>query len=144
VTTLTQVISKLLLLPILAIAVAVLVKGYAYTGDGFSAGVIAATGILLQYLAFGYHHVEQRLPIRYAPFAITGGLLLAFLVGFLPAVYGKPVFSHVPAPNHEVIHLGSLELHSAVLFDVGVFLIVVGFSVHVMSLIVHVVDRKEE
>lgn len=139
-TVLTQMMARLLLLPILTVALAVLVKGYADTGDGFSAGVIAATGVLLQYIAFDYWTVERHLPIRYAPGFAVAGLLLAFLVGFLPALSGEPVFSHFPPPNAEVTTIGSLELHSAVLFDVGVFLIVLGFTVHVMSLFAHMVD----
>jgi multicomponent Na+:H+ antiporter subunit A len=55
---------KLLLLPTLMAAVAILVKGYAEPGDGFSAGVVAALGILLQYLAFGREQVERLLPVR--------------------------------------------------------------------------------
>lgn len=141
-TILTQTIARLLLLPIFMIAFAVLVKGYADTGDGFSAGVIAATGIMLQYMTFSYSRVERWLPLRFAPFAAYVGLLLALLVVFFPTVRGEPVVTHVPAPGHEVVELGSLELHTAVLFDVGVFLIVLGFIVHVMSLMAHTVASR--
>jgi multisubunit Na+/H+ antiporter MnhB subunit len=143
---LTQTIARLLFLPIIIIALAVLVKGYADTGDGFSAGVIAATGILLQYMAFGYKLVDEQLPLRLGTGAVLAGLMLAFLVGFLPVLFGEPVFSHYPPPEPagKVLHLGSLEFHSAVLFDVGVFLIVVGFVVRVIHLIIGVVERREQ
>ena len=52
-TVLTRMVARLLLAPVLVVAAAVLVKGYADVGDGFAAGVIAALGVLLQYLAFG-------------------------------------------------------------------------------------------
>jgi multisubunit Na+/H+ antiporter MnhB subunit len=76
-TILTRTVARLLLLPTLMVAVAVLVKGYSQTGDGFSAGVIAATGVLLQYLAFGRRAVRRVLPAGLAPVAIVLGLLLA-------------------------------------------------------------------
>ena len=50
---LTQMVARGLLAPTLVVATAILVKGYADVGDGFAAGVVAALGILLQFLAFG-------------------------------------------------------------------------------------------
>jgi multisubunit Na+/H+ antiporter MnhB subunit len=134
-TILTQKMSMLLLLPIWMIAFAILVKGYAETGDGFSAGVVAAVGVLLHYIALGYRRTAELVPVRAAPLLAFSGLLLALLVGFHSVLRGEPFFSHYPPPGGHVPTLGSLELHTAVLFDVGVFLIVVGFMVHSMSLI---------
>ena len=63
-TALTRMVARLLLAPVLVVAVAVLIKGYADVGDGFAAGVIAALGVLLQYLAFGRAAVERALRRR--------------------------------------------------------------------------------
>jgi hypothetical protein len=41
--------------------------------------------------------------------------------------------THVPTPNEAVISLGTLELHTAVLFDIGVFCLVFGFVVGVLD-----------
>jgi multisubunit Na+/H+ antiporter MnhB subunit len=140
-TILTQTIARLLLLPIFVAAIALLVKGYESTGDGFSAGVIAAIGVLLQYLAFGYRDVERQLHLRFAPEVAFSGLLLALLVVFLPVARGDPILTHLPQPGAEVVHLGTLELHTAVLFDVGVFLLVFGFAVTTMHIIAMTADR---
>jgi multisubunit Na+/H+ antiporter MnhB subunit len=136
-TILTQKMARLLLLPTWMIALAILVKGYAEPGDGFSAGVVAATGVLLSYMALGYRRTIRLLPVHVAPFLAFSGLLLALLVGFHSLLRGEPFFSHYPPPSEHVIMVGSLELHTAVLFDIGVFLIVLGFMVHSMSLIAH-------
>ena len=141
-TVMTQVIARLIFPASLAIAAAILVKGYVDTGDGFSAGVIAATGVVLQYMAFGYENVRQTMPIRWAPFGMVFGLLLSLGVAFVPAILGEEIFSHAPPPGGELIHLGSLEVHSAVLFDVGVFLIVFGFIVQATSMIAQIVERR--
>src|SRR5919205_282198 len=98
-TVLTRTVARLLLLPTLMVAAAVLVKGYSQTGDGFSAGVIAATGVLLQYLVFGRRAVRRVLPGGLAPTAILIGLLLALLLAFVPTLLGRPVLTHAPAPN---------------------------------------------
>jgi multisubunit Na+/H+ antiporter MnhB subunit len=114
------------------VAAATLVKGYVDVGDGFSAGVIAALGVLIEYLAFGRAQAEVFAPPASVRRLALLGLLLALLVVFVPALAGKPLLNHFPAPGGRVIHLGRLELHTAVVFDVGIFLLVFGFAVTVI------------
>ena len=135
-TALTRMVARLLLGPVLVVAVAVLIKGYADVGDGFAAGVIAALGVLLQYLAFGRAAVERALPVRRAAQLAIGGLLLALAVVFVPVLAGGAPLQHGPAPGGKVVHLGSLELLTAVAFDVGVFALVLGLAVAFIHLIV--------
>ena len=134
-TVLTRMVARLLLGPVLVVAAAVLVKGYADVGDGFAAGVIAALGVLLQYLAFGRAAVERALPVRRAAQLAIGGLLVALAVVFVPVLAGGAPLQHAPAPGGKVIHLGSLELLTAVAFDVGVFALVLGMAVATIDLI---------
>jgi multisubunit Na+/H+ antiporter MnhB subunit len=140
-TVMTQTIARLLLAPSLMVAAAVLVKGYADTGDGFSAGVIAALGILLQYLAFGVEISRQLPVVRWVRESALVGLLISLVVTFLPVVRGEAVMTHAPAPNAKVIHVGSLELITAVVFDVGVFLLVFGFAVGSIDLVARSLAR---
>lgn len=127
------------LLPVTFIgALALLVKGYGSVGDGFSAGVTAACGILLQYLAFSPREVEGLYPVRYSVYISMAGLYLAFAVVFWPAVFGMPILTHFPRPGEEVISLGTLELHTAILFDLGVFGLVFGFIVTTMRALLRV------
>ena len=137
---LTQTLARLLLAPILVVAVAVLVKGYADVGDGFAAGVIAALGILLQYVAFGRAEAERLLPIRLVPAGAFVGLLGALAVAFWPVLRGDELLEHLPAAGESVTHLGTLELLTAVLFDVAVFLLVLGAVVG----IIHAIARAAE
>jgi multicomponent Na+:H+ antiporter subunit B len=141
---LTQVISRLLLAPILVIAIAVLVKGYAGVGDGFSAGVIAALGILLQYMAFGRAETERLLPIRLVPALAFVGMLLALVIAAIPLLRGEALLTHVPAPGAEIVELGTLELITAVAFDVSIFLLVVGAAVGIIHAIAVVAEEEGE
>jgi len=141
-TALTQTVARLVFLPALMVAMATLVKGYADTGDGFTAGVIAALAVLLQVVAFGVDEVERRLPLRAAPSVAFAGVVLALVVAFLPVLFGRPIMTHAPAPGAAVIHLGTLELITAVVFDVGVFLLVLGFTVSTIGLIAHLRRRE--
>lgn len=141
-TVIGQAVARALLLPTWMIAFAMLVKGYVETGDGFSAGVIAALGVLIQYLAFGTDVAEKMLPVRYATQLAAVGLLLSLAVAFLPVAFGDPVMTHWPPVGDKPVHLGSLELISAVTFDIGVFLLVVGFCIGVIDLIAHLTPER--
>lgn len=130
---LTRMVARGLLAPTLVVATAILVKGYADVGDGFAAGVVAALGILLQFLAFGRDEVAAALPIDRAPGVALTGLAIGVAVLTMPMLLGGAPLEHWPPPGQEPIHIGSLELISAVAFDVGVFLLVVGSAVAIID-----------
>lgn len=138
---LIRTIVRLLFVPILLLALATLVKGYSEPGDGFAAGVIASLAVLLQHVACGREEVEREIPLKAAFGMVYAGLLLAVGVAFLPLLAGEPVLAHVPRPGAEVVRLGSVELHTALLFDVGIFLLVFGFTVGVLDEIAQQEDR---
>lgn len=141
-TIMSRHVARLLLAPIWMVALAVMIKGYADTGDGFSAGIIASLGVLLQYLVVGTRETTQLLPVRYAREAAQFGLLIALLVTFIPVLWGDPILTHYPRPGESVTHLGTLELLTAVLFDVGVFLLVLGVATGVIDLIARSRERR--
>ncbi len=127
-------VARLLLLPTLLTAAAILVKGYVEPGDGFSAGVVAALGILLQYLALGRREAEKLPIVRHALAVTFAGLLLSLGVAAAPLFLGEAVLTHYPPAGSKVVHLGTLELITAVVFDVGVFLLVFGFAVGTVTI----------
>jgi multisubunit Na+/H+ antiporter MnhB subunit len=122
-----EVVAPRLLGPAFVVAVALIVKGYVDVGDGFGAGVIVALAIGLRYVTLGHERAESGLAVlRHAPAVAVGGLLVALAAGFFPVLSGDPPFTHEPGPNEDVVKIGTLELMTPVLFDVGVFLLVTG------------------
>ncbi|MGH2535557.1 MAG: MnhB domain-containing protein [Thermomicrobiales bacterium] len=142
-TVMTRAVARLLLMPSWMIAAAVLVKGYTDTGDGFSAGVIAALGVLIQFLAFGPEATADLPPVRFAREITLTGLLLSLAVAFLPVLWGEAPMTHFPRPGEEVTHFGTLEILTAVVFDIGVCLLVFGFMLGVVDLIARLSMRME-
>jgi len=140
-TAMTRAGVRILLIPTFLIAIATMLKGYADTGDGFSAGVIAALGIAIQGVAFGPDEFERLPLVRFAPAGTFVGLLIALSLAFLPILWGYPVMTHLPLAGSHAIHFGTLELITAVLFDVSVFLVVFGFSVGVLAAIARAQQR---
>lgn len=140
-----RVVSGLLLGPSLMVAAALIVKGYQDAGDGFAAGVVAALAIALCYIGFGGAAAERVVPVlRYSPWLTVAGLLLSLAVGFFPLLWGQPVFSHRPAVGEPVSHIGSLELFTPLLFDVGIFLLVVGVLTMLLHQLADPDDRFED
>jgi multicomponent Na+:H+ antiporter subunit B len=103
------------------------VKGYTDVGEGFSAGVIVALAVSLRYVALGYRRAERTFPLgRHGHVIATVGLLIALASGFAGAAVGEPPFTHLPLAGEQVIRIGTLELTTAVGFDVGLFMLVFG------------------
>jgi multisubunit Na+/H+ antiporter MnhB subunit len=120
-----DVVAPRLLGPAVMVAAAIIVKGYSDVGDGFSAGVIVALAIALRYVTLGPDRAERSLrSLRHAPLAAALGLLTALAVGFFPVALGDPPFTHLPAPGDDVVAIGTLELVTAVAFDIGLFVLV--------------------
>jgi multicomponent Na+:H+ antiporter subunit B len=133
-----EVVAPRLLGPALMLAGAMLVKGYADVGDGFSAGVIVGVAIALRYIAVGREHAERTLPVlARAPQLATAGLLIALAVGFFPVALGEPPFTHLPRSGDPVIEIGTLELITAVAFDIGLFVLVTSSLVVLVHQVSH-------
>jgi multisubunit Na+/H+ antiporter MnhB subunit len=138
----TVAVARLLMAPILVVAIAVLVKGYSDVGDGFSAGVIAALGIVLQYFALGREEAERLLALRLIGPAVFVALLGALLVALLPLARGDALLEHAPAPGADVTEVGTIELITAFAFDVAIFVLVVAAVVGILRAIAHVAEGE--
>lgn len=108
-------------------------KGLVEAGNGFSAGVVAALGVLLRYLAFGHEETKGLWAVRHATGLAITGLLVALGVAAAPLFLGDAVLTHYPPPGASPVRLGTVELMSTVLFDPGIFVLVFGFAVGVVS-----------
>ncbi len=140
-----EVVAPRLLGPAVMVAAAIIVKGYADVGDGFSAGVVVALAVALRYVTLGAERAERGLPVlRYAPALAAAGLLLALAIGFFPVAFGDPPFTHFPRAGEHVVEIGALELTTAVAFDVGVFLLVAGALIEVIHQLTRLVEGPRQ
>lgn len=115
--------ARLLLPALLLFSLIVLLRGHNAPGGGFIGGLIAASGFALHALANGRETALATL--RVEPIALLGaGLLLAVLSGVAGMVAGEPFLTHQWA----ILDLGltTLPLGTALPFDVGVYLVVLG------------------
>lgn len=126
-----ETLSRVLLPLALLISVFIFLRGHNLPGGGFIAGLVTAIALVLQYIASGSQWVEQRLPLNYAAMA-GAGVLIAGLTGLGSWLFGYPfltsAFGHFELPL-----IGEIELATAMLFDLGVYLTVVGAALLILS-----------
>jgi len=120
-----------LLLPLaLLVSVFIFLRGHNLPGGGFIAGLITAVALIMQYLANGVQWTHQRLPAQTQPLMVAG-LLAALLTGVASAGFGRPfltsAFGHISLPL-----LGEMEWASVLVFDLGVYLVVVGATLLIL------------
>jgi len=120
---------------IITFAVYIFMRGHDLPGGGFSAGLVLSIAFLLQYLAGGTRWAEDRiriLPLRW----MGGGLLIAAMTGMGSWVLGFP-FLTTHSRYLELPLLGKIPLATALLFDLGVFSLVVGSTVLILVALAH-------
>jgi multicomponent K+:H+ antiporter subunit A len=120
---------------VLLFALHLFLRGHDLPGGGFSAGLTASVALVLLYMAGGVRWVEARFrvaPVRW----IALGLLTALATGMGSFVFGYPFltsyFHYLELPV-----LGRLPLPTAMLFDLGVLILVVGATTLILTAIAH-------
>ena len=94
---------------------------------GFVAGLVTSVALIIQYLANGIAWAEQRMNVRF--YRVSGaGLLIAGATGIGSFFFGAPFLTSTHGHPHLPV-IGEVPLASAALFDLGVFLAVVGAMV---------------
>jgi multicomponent K+:H+ antiporter subunit A len=124
-------VSKLLLPMALMVAAWLFLRGHNQPGGGFIAGLVAGVALILQYITEGSRETDRRMGWNLVG-VIGAGVLIAALTGLASWLLGYPfltsTYGYVTLPV-----IGTFELASAMLFDLGVFLGVVGTVLLILS-----------
>ncbi len=112
--------------PLLLFSVYLLVAGHNQPGGGFAGGLVAGVVVVLAWSAGGEDAVRNLVPIRSS--ALLGaGLSLAALTGFASVLAGDP-FLQSGSVEFSIPLVGTVKAVSALAFDAGVYLVVVGMA----------------
>jgi len=108
---------------LLFMSVVILLRGHNEPGGGFIGGLVAATALILRRLAMG----EDARRVRGGPFVLIGGGLAAALVSALPALFsGESLMQAQWFGETWLPFVGKAKFGTPFIFDVGVFLVVIG------------------
>ena len=118
------VVTRVIMPIVLMVGFYIFLRGHNEPGGGFIAGLIVSIGVVMQYMASGFNWTSARLKYPYHG-VIGAGVLVAGFTGIGSWFVAKPFltsdFTYVRIPPFD-----KFELATAALFDVGVFLAVVG------------------
>ncbi|HEU4627979.1 MAG TPA: monovalent cation/H+ antiporter subunit A [Steroidobacteraceae bacterium] len=117
------------------ISLYVLLRGHNAPGGGFVGGLILATAFIVQYLVTGTLWVESRLRIR-PQYWMAVGLLAAASTG-CGAWLGSRAFLTNMSAHIDLPLVGDVHLSSTLLFDVGVYLVVIGATTLILVSLAH-------
>ncbi|WP_404339148.1 monovalent cation/H+ antiporter subunit A [Pseudoalteromonas mariniglutinosa] len=124
-------ISQSLLPLALLVSAYIFLRGHNLPGGGFIAGLITAIAFILQYIANGSKWFTERFDINYRK-VIAIGIAIAMFTGLGSWFFERPFltswFDYFDIPL-----VGKTELASAILFDLGVYLTVVGATLMILA-----------
>jgi multicomponent K+:H+ antiporter subunit A len=124
-------ISQSLLPLALLVSFYIFLRGHNMPGGGFIAGLITSVALIQQYIAHGVEWVKPRVKVNYQTL-IALGVLIATLTGIGSWFFGRP-FMTTWFDYFDIPFIGEIELASALIFDLGVYLTVVGATLLILA-----------
>lgn len=126
------------ILPVaLVVSLYIFMRGHNLPGGGFIAGLVTSLALIIQYIAIGQDHAEKMLGAksgRLYEIWIGIGLTIAGLTGIAAWFWSRPFLTSAHIHVHPPL-LGDMHLASAALFDVGVYVTVVGATMLMISVL---------
>ena len=123
-------VTKIAVMIIFTFSIYLFYGGHHNPGGGFIGGLSVASGITLLFLAFDIETIRKNIPFDFKNVAAVG-VLIAIFTGLGGLFYGQPfltqTFGYFDLPI-----FGKTELATAVLFDTGVALAVIGTAVTII------------
>ncbi|MER1998472.1 MAG: Na(+)/H(+) antiporter subunit B [Lysinibacillus sp.] len=128
-----QFTAKIVFFMIFFFSVHIFFAGHYTPGGGFVGGLLMASAIVLLVIAFDLKTVQTILPVNYTYMTATG-LIIAVATAAFPMFNGDPFFTHY-FDYFTLPLIGKTSLHTAALFDLGVYLVVVGVTMTIIQTI---------
>jgi multicomponent Na+:H+ antiporter subunit A len=139
---LLEVLVRLIFHAVIVLSVYLLFAGHNAPGGGFAGGLVAGLALVARYIAGGRYELGAAAPVD-AGKLLGVGLTLAVGAAVVPLFLGVEALSSTWFEG-EVWLLGQLEFVTSTIFDIGVYLVVVGLTLDVLRSLGAEVDRHYE
>jgi multicomponent Na+:H+ antiporter subunit B len=147
-TVIARTVTRIVVPIILVTAIALLLRGHNLPGGGFIAGVLTTTAVGLVYVIFGLDYLEEEIlhrnptvddiqpPIAADYRALYAlGLTTALVSGLVAVAVGTPFLDQGYTKVKHLPLYDTVEIASALAFDVGVYLVVVGALLTILGVV---------
>lgn len=138
---LLEVLVRLMFHPAIIVSIFLLFVGHNEPGGGFAGGLLAGLALVFRYLAGGRYELREAVSID-AGKVLGLGLLLAVGTATAALVFGGAALESAYF-SAEVPVLGHLSFGTSTLFDIGVYLVVVGLALDILRSLGAEVDRQQ-
>nr|WP_246306541.1 Na+/H+ antiporter subunit A [Herbiconiux flava] len=136
-----EVLVRLIFHPAIVVSVYLLFAGHNAPGGGFAGGLVAGLALIARYLAGGRYEIGETLPI--GPGALLGtGMLLATGTAVGSLFLGADVLTSAYF-EADLPLLGHVSFGTSTIFDIGVYLVVIGVVLDVLRALGGEVDRQQ-
>lgn len=122
--------TSLIVFVLLGFAIYLLFAGHNSPGGGFVGGLTTSAAILLMFMSFGEKSVRRFLPINFITL-VPLGLLIATVTGLGAALFNVPFLTHAMYSIY-IPFFGFIEIGTALFFDIGVYLTVLGTTMTII------------
>ncbi|HWR85497.1 MAG TPA: Na+/H+ antiporter subunit A [Rhodoglobus sp.] len=139
---LLEVVVRLIFHALLVLSVYLLLVGHNAPGGGFAGGLVAGMALVARYLAGGREELGAAAPID-AGKLLGAGLMLAAGTALVPLFIGVDALTSTWF-TIDLGVIGSLDFVTSTVFDIGVYLVVVGLALDVLRSLGAKVDEDEE
>lgn len=121
--------TRILFPALLILSIIVLYRGHNLPGGGFIGGLMAATAFIL--VGISNSMDRARALLRIEPVTLMAWGLAVAVVSGLPGLMSHGVFmTGLWLPDFTLPLLGKVHLGTPLVFDIGVFMVVIGFTLH--------------
>jgi multicomponent K+:H+ antiporter subunit A len=124
----------------LMVSVYIFLRGHNEPGGGFIAGLVSAIGLVTQYIADGFRATDRRLRLDFAR-VVGAGVAVAGVTGIAAWAFGAPFLTSTHT-EPLLPGLGRVPLASALAFDLGVYLVVVGGTLLMLAALAGARERE--
>ncbi|WP_067476190.1 Na+/H+ antiporter subunit A [Actinomadura hibisca] len=137
-----EVVARLVFHTVLLLSLYLLFTAHSAPGGGFAGGIVAGLALAIRYLAGGPFELAEAAPVSVG--VLLGvGLVIAAGTGLGGLLWGDSVLAS-GSWDLDLLVLGHLHVASSLVFDVGVYLIVVGLVLDILNALGAEIDRQAE
>lgn len=135
-----EVIVRILFHTIIVVSLYLLFAGHNLPGGGFAGGLVAGMALVMRYVAGGRYELGAAAPTD-AGRLLGAGMAIAVGTAVVPLFFGAPALTSTFWET-ELPVLGHVEFVTSTLFDIGVYLVVIGLVLDVLRSLGAEVDRQ--
>ena len=139
---LLEVVVRLIFHSLIVVSLYLLLTGHNTPGGGFAAGLVVGLALAARYLAGGRFELGAAAPFD-AGKILGLGMILAAGASFVPVIFGSSALT-AGWWELELGIFGPIALGTPTIFDIGVYLVVIGLVLDVLRSLGAEVDRQQE